>query len=95
MPWNQRSSGLSLSPALWVGRFSPLDADRRLQEDRRFPGGHLMVGTAFQRRGRQRVLSSITSSTSPCPYPWKMWKAALKRMSESIVVALVVMRTTS
>ena len=95
MPWNQRSSGLSLSPVLWVGRSSPLDADRRLQEDGRFPGAHLVVGAAFQRRGRRRVLSSITSSTSPCPCPWEMWKAALKRMSESIGVVLVVMRTTS
>ena len=70
VPWNQRSSGLSLSPVLWVVRSSPLDADRRLQEDGRFPGAHLMVGAAFQRRGRRRGLSSITSSTSPCPCPW-------------------------
>ena len=39
--------------------------------------------------------SSITSSTSPCPYPWEMRKAVLKRMSSSIVVLVVVMRTTS
>lgn len=46
-----------------------------------------VAGSGFSHRSRRRP--------PPDRVPGMMWKAALKRMSRSIVVALVVMRTTS